>query len=149
MSNANKPKKKTVIQIAEDIKDESQEDLEGKIFNLSKALTDANKIIDEKNAEIEELKKHLDSLTPHLGKISKITVSDEEVIANVQLQRIKEAALTRALSMEESKIFDIMVKNKKLAQGDASDVINVNGLSKELKKEDLIKIAAGVKPLKK
>jgi hypothetical protein len=67
-------------------------------------------------------------------------LSDEEEIASIQLEKIKMMSRERQLTLEEAKLYDIYVKNKKLAQGEATQ-INGKSLAKK-PKSDLLKIAA-------
>lgn len=68
-------------------------------------------------------------------------LTDEEEIASIQLQKIKNISRERQLTLEEVKIYDLLVKNKRLAQGDVTDISGTKNLN-TLQKRELIKIAA-------
>ncbi len=71
-----------------------------------------------------------------------LPVSDEEEIASIQLNRIKMLSRERALTLEESKILEVMVKTKRQAKGDATEIISTKDLPKNLDRKQLIQIAA-------
>lgn len=117
-------------------------DLEMKCFILSKI----NQYLSKQVGELEAKLKHAESLLMSTSKsspVSKLIISDEEVIADLQIKRLKEAAQIRVLSLEETRQYDLYVKNKRLIQGDATNVIDHKPLSNS--KEDLIRIAQIVK----
>lgn len=105
------------------------------------------KDISKKNEEI----KHLQSLvgqmvpviqpTPDQKSKIQLDLTPEAEIALMQIDRLKKIAQTRSLTLEETKIFDLLVKNKRLSQDEST--IN---LSKEqwrnVTEVDLIQIAS-------
>lgn len=87
----------------------------------------------------------IDSLKQLLSKVNVVDfalpVSDEEEIASIQLARLKTLSRERQLSLEEVKILDYLVKNKRLAKEDATEIISTKDLPKNLDKPQLIQIA--------
>ncbi len=85
------------------------------------------------------LKKMLESFVENKGGVMKLVISDEEIIAELQIKRLLAQAQIRALTIEETKQFDLFVKNKRLIKGDSTDVIDHKPMSSN--KDDLMKIA--------
>lgn len=125
--------------IGDELMKDNIKELEAKCFNLSNTVQNLLNKLAEKEMEIIHLKKMLDSMVPK-DKAFKIEISDEEIIADLQLRRLKEAAMNRELSLEEAKKYDTYVKNKRLVKGDSTEAIEHKPL-KQLEKEDLIKLA--------
>lgn len=113
----------------------------GLIEGLTQTVDSLLKKLQEKEDEILQLKQMLFTTTPTIGEINVLTVSDEEYIALQQLQKLKDNARLRELTLDEIKKFDLLVKNKRLAQGNAT-TINADKLAKDLPKDRLMAIAA-------
>lgn len=116
--------------------------LEKKAIGLSQTIELMTKALDEKDAEIAHLKQLLNGLTPVIGESSLTTeTTDEELIANLQLKKLVEAGKIRDLTLDEIRKFDLLVKNKRLAKGDATDI---KGDSKDKKydKPKLLELAS-------
>jgi hypothetical protein len=106
--------------------------LSQEIINLKQQLSEKIKHINH----LEDILKHtVSSYSPIANE-----VTDEEMIALKQLERLKEAAQIRPLSLEEVRIYDLLVKNKRLAQGKETGIIDTVKLPQD--KKELIKIAA-------
>lgn len=105
-------------------------------------LEEANEILllrlKDAESELAHTKLLLDRLD--IANIVK-PISDEEEIASIQLQKIKLLSRERALSLEEIKMYDLLVKNLKLAKGEVTDIQGHKSLSKT-SKPDLIRLAA-------
>lgn len=115
--------------------------LEEKCVALSQVIDSLLKQIESKEEEISQLKNVLQKSTPLIGEAIAINISDEELIADVQLRKLKEQAKIRELTLDETRKFDLLVKNKRLAQGNATE-IGAKVLPKELPKKQLIQIAS-------
>lgn len=102
---------------------QSYVNLEKKAIGLSQTIDLMTKALAEKDAEIAHLKQLLNSAVPLIGE-SNLTVesTDEELIANLQLKKLVEAGRFRELTLDEIRKFDLLVKNKRLAKGDATDI---------------------------
>lgn len=75
--------------------------------------------------------------------VVRIEVTDEETIARMQLQKLKDKVLSGGtLSLEEVKIYDLLVKNKRLAQGDATTIPGTKILPEGTPRRELLKLAA-------
>jgi hypothetical protein len=106
--------------------------LSQELINLKQQLSEKTKHIQH----LEDILKHtVSSYSPIINE-----VTDEEMIALKQLERLKEAAQIRPLSLEEVRIYDLLVKNKRLAQGKETGIIDTVKLPQD--KKELIKIAA-------
>jgi vacuolar-type H+-ATPase subunit I/STV1 len=104
--------------------------------------------LSKKDEEISHLQSMLGASVPllHVPNLSQ-AVSDEEIIAEQQLDRLKQKAKTTELTLEEVKKFDLLVKNKRLAQGASTS----NGEYKDvtnssLNKKKLLTLAATTIP---
>lgn len=111
-----------------------------KCVALSMTIDQLLNQVASKEEEIIHLKQLLISSTPAIGEVMPLMVTDEEEIALRQLQKLKDAAKMRELTLDEIKKFDLLVKNKRLAQGDATN-INTEKLPKSLAKDQLLQIA--------
>lgn len=106
---------------------ESQQEYIGQLLNT----------LDVKEREILALQ---NNTTP-----DKIIISDEEQIAAGQLRLLKQKAESGELTLDDIKRFDILVKNKRIAQG-SSPTIDVNhNVLDTISTVDLLKIATGKK----
>lgn len=115
--------------------------LERKAVGLSQTIDQMVKALDEKDAEIAHLKQLLNGMVPTIGDAVKIEITDEEFIADIQLHKLKVAAQTRELTLDEIRKFDLLVKNRRLAKGDAT-TINGENLNKKTDKKELIRLAS-------
>jgi hypothetical protein len=116
------------------------EKYEKDIIELKSQIETLVEQLNEKNQEISNLKDVLKGTIPSYIPIVNAEVSDEEEIALKQLERLKEAAKIRHLSLEEVRIYDLLVKNKRLAQGNSTNIVDTVKLPKE--KSKLIQIAS-------
>lgn len=118
-------------------------ELEKKAIGLSQTIDQLLKAVDEKDKEISHLKEMLGSMVPTIQTSDSIVspITDEELIADIQISKLKEAAKIRDLTLDEIRKFDLLVKNKRLAQGDPT-TINGENLLKQKSKPELIKLAA-------
>lgn len=83
------------------------------------------------------------SYSPLVGQVEVAPVTDEEIIALKQLERLKKLALERELTLDEVKRMDLLVKNKRLAQGNATNINdNKKDLPKDVTPAQLIQIAS-------
>ncbi len=143
--NSSKPTTIDIHQLSDNIKENAlKTDLlrtEEKCVALSQSIDQLLKKLDEKEEEILHLKQMLFANTPVIGEASPMLITDEEEIALRQLQKIKDNAKIRELTLDEIKKFDLLVKNKRLSQGNAT-TINADKLAKDVPREKLIQIAS-------
>lgn len=120
------------------------EKLEALNVGLSQTIDNLLKTLEQRDDEVSHLKRLLmGSAIPIIGEASKILMSDEEVIAEKQLQRLRTMSMERDLTLDEVKRFDLLVKNKRLAQGNATTIeAKPVGLPKDLPKDQLMQIAS-------
>jgi len=108
------------------------------------ALANADKKINELNYEIAHLQKLLaDVVTP--GSPSTLLPEDERIIADLQLNRLKQTAMTRDLTLEETKRYDLLVKNKFLSKGQATEIVETlpKGVPDSVPDAELIRLIKG------
>lgn len=135
--SSNKP----ITQLQKDFSDSLKtKKLEDTISKLNETIDKLVKKLEEKDNEILSLQQELNQTT---FKNIAVPLADEELISNAQLDRLKNAALNRELSLEEVKKFDLLVKNKRLAQGDSTTIISdYKSLPPGIQKPELIRIAS-------
>lgn len=93
-----------------------ERELRAAVVTVEKLL----KSIREKDDRI----KHLESLVksavpvvvPKQDKLVQNVMAPEEEISDVQLHRLREISRERQLTLEETKMYDLLVKNKRLSQ---------------------------------
>lgn len=141
-------KEDNIKNIAESILSAKEEMLQLEIKNLTKNSVAMSETIDklvkaleQREQEIAQLKSMLMSVTPIVGEAVPLVISDEELIADVQLRKLKEDALARPLTLDEIKKYDLLIKNKRLAQGNAT-AIEAKGLPKDISKNKLLELAS-------
>ena len=84
---------------------------------LVKKNQDLLKIVKKQDKELKELKKIINDLIPTLQMAQPQNIAEitpEEIIVDTQLARLKEKAMSRSLEEGEVKMFDTLLKNKKL-----------------------------------
>jgi predicted nucleic acid-binding Zn-ribbon protein len=107
---------------------------------IDKLLKDLHK----KTEEISHLQSLVAQAVPVVRKEEKkivTTITAEEEIATLQLERLRLAAKGRTLTLEETRMFDLLVKNKRLSQ-DESTVNLSKGGYRDVTDVELLKIAA-------
>ncbi len=119
---------KSISQIAKEILPSWEE----RYNNLYKELQ-------EKEEEIKKLKEALNKAMIFSP------INDEEEIALSQIQKLRDISRTRTLTLEEVKILDYLVKNKRLAQEQVTTIKGVKSVASGKSKNDLIKIVSPAK----
>ena len=77
-------------------------------------------------------------------------ITSEMLIIEKQIQFLKATALTRMLSLEETKILDIHIKNKRLLEGSSTSILDAEfkSLPANMSDEELLRIAESVESSK-
>lgn len=135
---------KSVDQIKKELTTLKRENVAA-MATINKLLKDLSK----KNEEIEHLKQLLSQTVPVIQpqvpekKKTIFDITPEEEIALAQLDRLRKVALARPLTLEETKIYDLLVKNKRLSKDEST--INLSKSSyREVSEADLLEIAGKV-----
>jgi len=98
-------------------------------------LLEENKRLQEEINKLQLKIKQLQSGVTH--------VSDEELIANAQLERLKMKAMEQELTLEEIKKFDLLVKNKKLSEANTTSLpAEYKNLPEDINDSELLQIAS-------
>lgn len=124
---------------------ESYVQLEKKAIGLSETIQKLLKEIESREDEITHLKQLLTSFSsqPSLtGLVTVNPISDEELIADIQLRKLKEKAKISELTLDETRRYDLFVKNKRLAQGDATTISGNKVESNSPNKSKLLELAS-------
>jgi hypothetical protein len=110
------------------------------------AMTTINKLlkdISQKNEEVKHLQSLVSQTVPVIKKDSPpiiTTLTAEEEVAILQLERLRQAAKNRTLTLEEVRMFDLLVKNKRLTQDEST--INLSKASyRDVSDATLLQIA--------
>src|ERR1019366_7412982 len=135
--------------IMDDVADISLEQLKRDIVSLNRENLAAMKTIEKllrdiknKNEEIASLKSLLSKSVPIIAPAvdaAKPEITPEEQIADSQLARLNEAAQKRVLTLEETRMYDLLVKNKRLSQ-EKSSSNQPKGSFRDVSEIELIKI---------
>lgn len=140
---SNKTADSLVNNLNEDVLRNSIVELENRCYSFGKKIQDLENTITEKNEEISHLKKLLEGSVSSGGGLIKTIASDEENIAELQLLRLKQKAENGELTLEEVKKFDLLVKNKRLAQGNPTTIIpDYTSLPENTPRKHLLKLAS-------
>lgn len=113
---------------------------------LHKTVEKLLKEMNKKSEEIAHLTNLVSQTVPvvqspkHEGKKLVVAITAEEEIAEFQLERLRQAAKIRALTLEETRMFDLLVKNKRLSK-DESTINLSKGSYREVTEAELVKLA--------
>src|ERR1700676_4643962 len=103
---------KTTAQLKKELLMVNRE-LKAALITVDRLLKDAN-VKNEKINQLEALlRQNVPVIKKEKDKIS-VVVSAEEEVAALQLERLRQAAQNRTLTLEEVRMFDLLVKNKRL-----------------------------------
>lgn len=110
------------------------------------AMKTIDKLLKDLNQKSEQIK-HLESLVSQTVPViiqepsTIITqITPEEEIAHLQLERLRKAAQSRTLTLEETRMYDLLVKNKRLSQDEST--INLSKAHyRNVSDADLLQIA--------
>ncbi|NJO65478.1 MAG: hypothetical protein HC836_47515 [Richelia sp. RM2_1_2] len=106
---------------------------------LTLSLKARLKILEQENIE---LKRQIQSLTKLVPQSSMFEVSDEQIICETEVKRLRDIALSRPLNLEETKKLDILLKNlKSIKETNKEKVIEINK-AMDISLNDLIEIAS-------
>lgn len=106
---------------------------------LTKVLEENQKL----KEEIQHLKLLLSGAVPVISNLEPTKLDDEELICIMQIQRLKDLAQKRELTLDEVKKLDLLHKNLKLARGENTVVVGKNKKDiKDVSEAKLIEIAA-------
>lgn len=109
---------------------------------IEKLLKDGQK----KEEEISHLKNLLNStvpiIKPETKSLVKLDLTPEEEIAEMQLNKLRESAKNRKFTLEEARIYDLLVKNKRLSQQQSTMNIEKTGY-RDVTDIELLEIASG------
>lgn len=107
----------------------SLDQLKREVASLKRENNAAMKTIDkllkdlsQKNEEVKHLQSLVSQAVPVVKKDSPLitSITAEEEIASLQLERLRQAAKNRTLTLEETRMFDLLVKNKRLTQDEST-----------------------------
>lgn len=99
--------------------DKSVEEMQRELAAAMKTITNLLKDLEEKKLKIKHLEEILRRTPlPSVPRSPRIfePPSAEQQIAITQIERLRVASEQRPLTLEEAKLFDILVKNKRLAE---------------------------------
>lgn len=105
-----------------------------------KDITLLQKEVDKLNAIIRQKDNEIAKLRNNLGEVSPLSSTSEETIARTQLALLEQQALIRPLSLEEVRIYDLLVKNLRLSTDKSTDNVK-NVLPLDITKDELLRLA--------
>ncbi len=129
----------------------SADQLKKEILTLTRenkaAFLTIDKLLKAQNTQLEQIK-HLESLVAQAVPVMKkevnklsIAVTAEEEIAATQLERLRQAAKVRILTLEETRMFDLLVKNKRLVLDESTINLGKNQY-RDVSDTELLKLAS-------
>jgi hypothetical protein len=132
----------TISNIAEKFKDES--DLRAYCNKQYESLKQAKDIIQHLQSEVKHLKELLASSANTINSKPELIIkSIEQTICEVQIEKLRESAMERPLTLEETKRLDLLVKNLLLCKGAYKDIKpDYSTLPKGLTSQQLLDIAS-------
>lgn len=108
-------------------------------FDELSVLKIQNELLLEENKRLQE---EINTLTSSKQSKLKIEYSDEEIIAHMQLERLRMKAMEQELTLEEIKKYDLLVKNKRLSEDKSTINADYKKLPENIDDDSLIQIAA-------
>lgn len=130
----------SVIGIDELSKRAVHQKLEEDNVGLSQTIDKLLKLLENKEQEIDHLKSMLGRSVPIIGELN---LSNEEIIAEKQIARLREFSMLRELTLDEAKRLDIFVKIKNINKKE--EPAEKDSLPQDVTPRDLILIATGRK----
>lgn len=115
---------KTIEQLKKEVLSLSREN-----FAAMQTITKLLKELNLKSEKIESLESLLNQTVPVTTsptqnlpqtKAILLELTPEQEIAGYQLERLRQTAKSRALTLEETRMFDLLVKNKRLSQDEST-----------------------------
>lgn len=106
---------------------------------LFMALQKSEAYNEQLSKKINQLEELLTATTPKLAPIP-----IEQLICELQIKMLHDAAMNRQLSLEETKRLDLLVKNLYLTKGQATEIVsNLGAISDRVSDSDLIQVIKG------
>lgn len=138
---------KTVEDLSGAFKDSARvEGLKLEIKRLKKLVDGQNKMIDQLASQISEKDDYIAKIEGKGLDLSR-HMSDEEIIARKELERLKQKAMLGELTLDDTRKLDLLVKNKLVAE--RSKPIEAEFMSLNGKSERNLLDIASKKPKKK
>jgi hypothetical protein len=97
--------------------------------------------INKLEEEITHLQQMLASMTPLVGKTERIIKSPELCIVEAQIDILQNRALQKELTLEEVKVLDLLIKNKKLLSNEPTTINGTAKHKKDYSEDELLKLA--------
>lgn len=120
-----------------DVKDLEQSFLEAKEYASAstRVISELQKKIQKLEDENKSLQLMLESNVPILHNVTEIGISPSRIICETQIAFLKNSAVTRELTLEESRKFQIYTDILEKLKAEKDD-----GVGAELTEEDLLKL---------
>lgn len=109
-----------------------------------KALKVANKLIGELQTKIEHLQELLADSVP---LVRQIQVSNEQAIVEIQIEKLRDDAMMRQLSLDETKRLDILIRSLHAIKAKQADSINARAIPISEKFSDAQLLTLVAKPV--
>ena|ERR1035437_8221807 len=107
---------------------------------LFRSFKDSVQKLEALEAENKHLKDLLANSVPMIPMAVKFEIPDEQAIAEIQLKKLKETAMERDLTLDETKRMDLLVKNLYLSKGKQTSAIKISKVD-EISEAELISLA--------
>jgi hypothetical protein len=138
-----------IVDLANKFKEKTKNELSQYAEQQYKTIVLANQKIQELQAEVEHLKQLLTSTVSIVqdSGIEKIIKSPELSIIETQIEILQNRALQKELTLEEVKVFDLLIKNKRLLSEEATTIHGEKKIKKNYSEAELVQIASQPKKL--
>lgn len=100
--------------------------LEMKNVQLAQEVQKLTLALQESNVLLAHCEQLMRSANPGDNGVIMVLPSDEEIIIDLDIKRLKEVAMGRKLTLDEVKQLDLLVKNKKLAKL-SNEAVDIEG----------------------
>jgi uncharacterized protein YdcH (DUF465 family) len=125
---------------------ESMSELQAYADSQYRVIIEQSKLISQLHSEVAHLKSLLSSSELVDEKATKIIASTEQSICEIEIERLKETALQRGLTLEETKRLDLLVKNLLLSKEQSKSIPTTFRHLSNISNATLIEIASQPDP---
>lgn len=129
-----------INEVGDKVAEQAEISLREKNVLLSQAIENLLRTIEQKEEEILSLRNQISNPSPNQVVVD--LPSEEELIIDSQIRMLKSGALTRELTLDEVKRFDLLIKNKKIINEDSKKGKTLDAKNNNKNVNDLVKLAS-------
>jgi len=138
-----------IVDLAIKFKEKTKAELQKYSDDQYRALVAAAQKITELQAEVEHLKQLLTTTVSIVqdSNVESVIKSPELCVVEAQIEILSRRALQLEMTLEDAKLLDILIKNKKLLTGEATTIVAEKKLKQKYSDAELVKIASEPKKI--